>query len=188
MSEAMAIELIVEEYAKLLGYFTETRVPFKLKGGHSDIDVLGFNPKTEKTLMIECKAWGGPNDYYSYNNEKKWFKEMIRHWEFFKESPTNKWDLSHLDELWLVIPGFCDDKLQIETELAKEFNQIIKIIPIHELILNIILEVKKDKDIRRKRYSNPVLEFCRWLLRSYEAGQLNLRDIDLMLQEEQDCE
>lgn len=184
----MAIESIAEEYAKFIGYLTETRVPFKLKKGVSDIDVLGYNPKTKKSLMIECKAWGSSNQYPSFNGYESWFKqqfkELINKWEFFKKSPTNKWNINYLDEIWFIIPGFCDEKAEIEEMLSKEFGKIIKIIPIHELILNIMFEVKKDKDVRRKRYPNPALEFCRWLLRSYETGHLSLIDIDLKLKKE----
>jgi hypothetical protein len=187
MSELMAIESIAEEYAKLLGYFTRTRVPFKRKVGLPDLDVLGVHPKTKRTIVIECKAWGGPEDYRSFNGRKDWFKEMFKriidNWSFFRRSKINKtkWCLSKLDEIWLVIPGYCDDKLEIQTALSKELRCDIKITPIHELLLNIMLEVKQDKDIRRKRYSNPALEFCRWLLRSYDKGQLNLIDLDLEL-------
>jgi len=188
MSELMAIESIVEEYAKFLGYFTEHRVPFKLKKGNSDIDVLGYNRKTKKSLMIECKAWGSPNQYYSFNDSKSWFKKqfqtMIGKWEFFKKSSTNKWNLSKLNEIWFVIPGFCDDRLQTEAEISKELHCTVKIIPIHNLLLDIMFEVKKDKDVRRKRYPNAALEFCRWLLRSYETGHLNLIDVDLKLKKE----
>jgi len=188
MSEAMAIESIVQEYAKFKGYLTETRVPFKLKRGHSDLDVLGFNPKTKNSLVAECKAWGSPNQYPSYNNSKKWFKEkfeeIIAKWEHFKNSPTNKWRFSKLDEIWYVIPGYCDDKEQVEADLSTELDHNVRIIPIHELILDVMFEVKKDKDIRRKRYSNPALEFCRWLLRGYDAGKLNLIDLDLKLKKE----
>ena len=72
MSEVMAIESIAEEYAKFLGYFTETRVPFRLNGSFSDFDVFGFNPRTHKTIVIECKAWGGSKSYRSCdtNGEK----------------------------------------------------------------------------------------------------------------------
>lgn len=188
MSEVMAIESIAEEYAKFLGYFTESRVPFKLEKGNSDIDVLGYNPKTKKSLMVECKAWGSPDQYPSFNGCNSWFKEqfkeMVKKWDFFKKSPTNKWNIHNLDEIWFIIPGFCDDKLEIEENLSKEFSKIIKIFPIHELILNVMFEVKKDKDVRRKRYSNSALEFCRWLLRSYETGHLSLIDVDLKLKEE----
>lgn len=187
MSETMAIESIAEEYAKFKGYFTETRVPFKFIIGNSDIDVLGYNPKTKNSLVIECKAWGSPDKYPSFD-DSEWFKEIfkqiIKKWDYFKKAPTNKWNLSSLDEIWFVVPGSCDHKSQIEKEVKKELNHNVKIIPIHELILDIMFEVKKDKNVRRKRYSNSALEFCRWLLRSYETGHLNLIDVDLKLKEE----
>jgi hypothetical protein len=44
-----------------------------------------------------------------------------------------------------------------------------------------MFEVKKDKGVRRKRYSNPALEFCRWLLRGYEKGHISLIDVDVKL-------
>lgn len=184
----MAIEVMAEEYAKFLGYFTETRVPFKFNKGNSDIDVLGYNPITKKTLVIECKAWGSPEQYPSYTKKKEefldTFRKIIAKWDYFKASQTNRWNLSNLDTIWYVLPGYCENKLQLEQELSNLFNCEISIIPIHELLLKIMIEVKRDKDIRRKRYSNSALEFCRWLLRSYDAGQLNLIDVDLLLKGE----
>jgi hypothetical protein len=189
MGEAMAIESIAEEYAKFKGYFTETRVPFKLEIGHSDIDVLGFHLQKGTTLVIECKAWGSPDQYFNFCGDRlgfrKEFRKIITHWKYFKKSPNNKkWNLNRLDEIWYVIPGYCDDKEEIEGKLSKELNHIIKIIPIHELIRDVMFEVKEDKDKRRKRYSNPALEFCRWLLRCHEKGKLSLVDIDLKLKGE----
>lgn len=186
MSAEMAIEAIAAEYAKLLGYFTEIRVPYKVKRGNSDIDVLGYNPKTKKILMIECKAGGGPNDYPSDDYRcKKWYREefkiMMKKWEAFKKSPTNKWGIKKLDEMWFVISASCDDNKKIEKELYKVIHIKIKIIPIHELLLDIINEVKKDKDIRRTRYSNPALEFCRWFIRGHNAGKIDLIDLDKRL-------
>jgi len=49
-----------------------------------------------------------------------------------------------------------------------------------------MFEVNKDKDIRRKRYPNSALEFCRWLLRSYGAGKLSLIYVDLKLKGEKE--
>lgn len=189
MGEAMAIESIAEEYARFKGYFTETRVPFKLEIGHSDIDVLGFHPQKGTTLVIECKAWGSPDQYFNFCGDtlgfRKEFRKIITHWKYFKKSPNNKiWNFNRLDEIWYVIPGYCDDKEEIEGKLSKELNHIIKIIPIHELIRDVMFEVKEDKDKRRKRYSNPALEFCRWLLRCHEKGRLSLVDIDLKLKGE----
>lgn len=195
MSEVMAIEAIAEEYAKFLGYFTETRVPFKLgNGSSSDFDVLGFNRKTDKTIVIECKAWGGPKDYTSFNTagRKKQIKEIInniiKNWAYFKKSPNNKWKLSELNKILLVIPGFCSSETKKElvhsVKLENKSTVEVEIMPIHELLMNIMIMVDDDKDERRKRYSNPALEFCRWLLRSYEHGHLDLMEVDLKLKKE----
>jgi len=59
MSEEMGIERIAEELAKLEGYLTVCRTPFKKKRGHGDIDIIGYYPQNGKILLLECKAWGG---------------------------------------------------------------------------------------------------------------------------------
>lgn len=188
MSEVMAIESIAEEYAKFLGYFTETRVPFKLKKGSSDFDVLGFDRKTGKTIVIECKAWGKSEDYISFDTDvrKKRIKEIIKNiidnWVYFKKSSNNKWKLSTVDEILLVIPCFCSR--ETKKELKNSFKVKVEIMPIHELLMKIMIMVKQDKDKRRKRYSNPALEFCRWLLRSYDSGHLDLTEVDSKLKDE----
>jgi len=184
MSEVMAIESIVEAYAKFKGYFCEMRVPFKLRGGYSDLDIVGFNPKTRATLVVECKAWGS-SDYYPScggSGYKRWFKEefrrIIKKWDRFKKSPSNRWNLSKLDQIWYVLPGYSQDKEKVEAQLSKELKHSIRIIFIHELIRNVILEVNEDRKKRGKRYSNPALEFCRWLLKCHEKGKLSLIDLD----------
>ena len=188
----MAIESLAEEYAKFAGYLTETRVPFMTKkrrgskhGGNSDIDVLGYNPKSKKTLIIEVKAWGGPNDYPKYTRKdygffNEYMQDMHDSWEQFKSSLTNHWGFRKLDEVWFVFPGYCEDadKDAIEDLLNNKYSFNVKIIPINELLVHILKGVKKDKEIRRKRYENPALEFCRWLLRSHEHGHFDLAEID----------
>lgn len=194
MSEEMAIESIAEEYAKLKGYMTETRVHFKLKKSYSDFDVLAYKPFGKKTVVIECKAWGSSNHYMSFETEKhqeklkKLFKEIIEKWRkyFINNIAFNKWRIKKLDEIWLIIPGFCKEEVRnkiIKMLKKKNKNIEFKIIPIHELILDIMVEIQKDKDIRGKRYSHPVSEFCRWLLRSYEKKCLDLFEVDLKLKE-----
>ncbi len=184
MSEVMAIESIVEAYAKFRGYFCEMRVPFKLKRGYSDLDIVGFNPKTGATLVVECKAWGSSDYYPSFDgsDSKRWFKkqfrEIIKKWDQFKKSPSNRWKLSKLNQIWYVLPGHFQHKEVFEAQLSKELKHSIKIIFIHELIRNVILEVNKDRKKRGKRYSGPALEFCRWLLKCHEKGKLSLIDLD----------
>lgn len=205
MSEVMAIETIVEEYAKFKGYITETRVSLKTKkGGHPDIDIFGYNPKNKRLLMIECKAWGKADDYVSFDTPSRIkringvFNDMARRWKDFKDFKKSKladrkrWSFRDLNELWLVIPGYFEKEEsehiqeQIKSKIKKKIKSIIdvKIIPIHEIILGIIKDVNKEKGERGRRYSNPALEFCRWLLRGYENNRLNLTDLGLELKGE----
>lgn len=179
----MAIESIAEEYAKFHGYLTETRVPFKLGAGHSDFDVLGYNPSNERTLVIECKATGKSESYPKKHYDfEQVFAEILERWEMFKASPTNRWKLKNLNEAWFIAPISNDGDIdEISKNLGQKFAIVVRILPIHKLLIDILVEVKNDKDIRRKRYQNPALEYCRWLLRTMEAKKLSLSYIDAIL-------
>ncbi len=195
MSEPMAIETIAAEYFKLKGYLVETRVPFRSgkngKGGSSDIDVLGFNPSTRQTIWIECKAYGSPYAYPDYGASsrrikemKKLFKNASKNWKkFIEKGKTNKWNFKKLNEVCLIIPGFCEEKGKIEKEISKKYHFKACILPIHELIRDLFFEICRDKGKRRKRYANSALEFCRWFLRC--RVQLDLSQLDQNLKEEE---
>lgn len=176
MSEVMAIEKITGEYLRFLGYFVEYRVPFKLNSGaNSDIDILAYNPCSKKTILVECKAWGSPEKYisYSYKNLSKLFEDSLFKYNKFLTSESNKWGIKDIDEYWFIIPGDFDDDDKLPSK--------VKVIPIHSLLINILTQVKKDKNIRRKRYSDSALEFSRWLLRAYENKKIDLIDVELAL-------
>ena len=184
MSDVMAIESITEEYAKFLWYFTEARVPYKLSTGWiSDIDVLGYNPKTKKALAVECKAWGWPSDYPNFTDKdvQSYVDESIPKLKTFKSSPTNKRWIKWFDEFRYIVPWSCSHQEELEQRLSKKYKMKITILPIHDLLLNIMSEVKKDMHLRRRRYSNTALEFCRRLIRAYDNGQMDLLDIDTKL-------
>lgn len=185
----MAIEAMAEELAKSEGYFTETRVPFKKDKGNSDFDVLGYHPKNNHTLVIECKAWGSPENYTSFNNYsffQEFFQKIIDDFSYFKSSPTNHWGIKKLNEMWFVIPGSCDYISEYEADLLKEFKIRCRLIPIHQLIFELLKFVRDDKDKRRKRYNNAALEFCRWFLRSYENGKLDLNELKYQISDEKE--
>jgi hypothetical protein len=200
MSEVMAIESIAAEYAKFKGYFVEARVPFRTdtnKNTLSDIDVIGVKTTRNKKdiVIIECKAWGKANDYLDYGTPRRkerikgLFRKMFRNWRKFKKNvEIKRWRdaLQNLDALnfWLIIPGFLDitAKRELQKNIIKPVNAEIEIIPIHEMLLDILGEVRKEMRGRGKRYSDSALEFCRWLIRGYESGHLNLIDVDARLQ------
>jgi len=183
----MAIESITEQYAKFLWYFTEARVPYKLPTWWiSDIDVLWYNPKTKKALAVECKAWWWPNDYSSFTSKdvESYVDESIPKLKSFKNSPMNKRWIKWFDEFRYILPWSCAEQKEVEQKLSKKYKMEISILPIHDLLLNIMTEVKKDMYLRRKRYSDTALEFCRWLIRAYENWHLDLMDIDTNLSKE----
>jgi hypothetical protein len=63
MSEVMAIESVVEAYGKFKGYFCEMRIPFKFRGGYSDLDIVGFNPTLSASFLRI--TFMGPYSCYS---------------------------------------------------------------------------------------------------------------------------
>ena len=120
MSEVMAIESIVEAYAKFKGYFCEMRVPFKLKRGYSDFDIVGFNPKTRATLVVECKAWGS-SDYYPScdgSDYKRWFKKQFR--KIIKNCKMSGTYLSYLNFLITISWVMSTDNADGECDLSKD--------------------------------------------------------------------
>ena len=77
-----------------------------------------------------------------------------------------------------MICASCDDHKKIEKALSKSVGIKVRIIPIHELLLDLLLAVKEDMYKRRKRYSNPATEFCRWFIRGYVAKKIDLLALD----------
>lgn len=164
----MAIESIAEEYAKLEGYLTLTRVRFKMRRGHSDIDVIGYNPKEGNVLLIETKARGPPEKYKEANIRKckNKAKELLKKWSAFCSSGTNKWEFKKkmLKEIWLIWDGYIknNDEKEIKIEKIK-----VKIIPIHIMLLKFIYRIRKDVFERRVRYPHPAMEMIRLLIKTY---------------------
>lgn len=129
----MAIEILLDNYAKLLGYFTETRVPVLLKETKSgdkkedkqlsDLDVIGHS-LSNNLIIIESKAYGSVEKYsnwcnrnrildiYNFIYEKKLIKQiMIDKWQrIFKKNG--------IGEMWIILPGYFEQK-----QLIKRFDK-----------------------------------------------------------------
>lgn len=58
MSELMGVEQLSVAYWNLRGYWVKGRVPYKVKNGYSDIDVLAYNPRTKDLVISETKVRG----------------------------------------------------------------------------------------------------------------------------------
>lgn len=189
MSEEMAIESLVKSYWELKGYFVRTRVPYRVEGeGQShDIDVLCFHPKKE-SIIIECKAWGGPEKYWNYGKdnysslEKKLKrirkgrrKRNIFSPEVLKDAIKKVKDLTGIEPKKMIVylPAIVEDKKLLEEKLSKEMKFEVEIISIHELIKELFVEVALDMRKRRKRYPDTALELIRWFNRCYMKKMKN---------------
>lgn len=202
MSEGMALEKLAEEHARLQGYLTLVRVPFKrpLEKGkrnraNTDFDVIGFNRKTGKVLLVEVKGYFAPEAYPDWSTDgwdrsrvPVFVDDLAQKWqEFVVSSGVNDmlgFRLKDLGEIRMVIPGeWPNDRKgferRLESLVRKRLRRPVRvsILPIHDMLLEIIKLVKTDKDIRRVRYADTALEAFRWLLRRPQLHQEALTDI-----------
>lgn len=182
----MAIERIAEELAKLEGYLTVTRVPYSTGESNSDLDVVGFRPYENRVLLIECKAWGKPEEYKDRGTERRIAKvvaigsDLIQGWQKFVAGPTNYWHFKKGDlaEIRIIVPGHIEQKPR--DELVRRLRQVVpagvevSVIMIHEMLLKVFEVVKTDMKVRRKRYPDSAFEMARWLIRSKDHHNLNV--------------
>jgi hypothetical protein len=101
------LEQLVDDYLQDKGYFTRHNIKFQpgeKADGYvskddrvaSDIDIIGFNPKSEganRVWVVSCKSWQSgfnPTSWISYiNNDKTIYGR--RAWKFFRELDKEKW-------------------------------------------------------------------------------------------------
>lgn len=76
MSEAMTVELIIDAYWTLKGYWTHPRFSFQTeKGGWSDFDVVAYHPSDKVLVISESKVRGRATHVYAFNPyTKKYIK------------------------------------------------------------------------------------------------------------------
>ncbi len=176
MSEAMALETLMEHLLRFEGFWTRTRVPFKRKrGGLSDIDIVGINHKG-RGVVVECKGWGSPESYYNLNTAKRRLqirqlcrkaKKDIPH--FLKSEANKTLGIRRIHEFRLVLPGKLDTgapRKSLEQTLGKQMKCTVEIVCVDELLKKLVDHVAQDKNKRRKRYPDTSLEMIRWVLRS----------------------
>jgi len=180
MGEVMAIERIAEELVRFNGYLTVCNMPFKKGRGHGDLDIIGYRPKDKRILVVECKAWGGSDEYKNFSTQKeienlrKLVGKIYEDWVAFTKSKTNLWEFkkNELKEIWLIIPGYFKNEetpRQIEEQASSNLGVQVKIMPIHMMIKELFERIKEDKDVRRKRYLDSASELIRWLFRAKEC-------------------
>jgi hypothetical protein len=101
------LEQLVDDYLKMLGYFTRHNLKFKpdpkhpqfvsnQDSNHSDIDVIGFHPlmaDPERVIVVSCKSWqGGFNvDQGIADLESNRNRAGRPAWKAFRELVEPKW-------------------------------------------------------------------------------------------------
>ena len=161
----------------------------KAKKGISDIDIIAYKRDKDELIMIECKGWGSPEKYGHFNSPKK--IEMLARviikrlcvWDNYANN-SKEFNYNELKKFVIIIPGAIreESKNDVKKRVIDKIRQNpllrkyvdarrntlkveIDIKPIHELILGLVEEVKRDMVIRRKRYQNEALELIRWLIK-----------------------
>lgn len=207
MSEGMALEKLAEEHARLQGYLTLVRVPFKppkRRGtkhrGNTDFDVLGYSPKSHKVLLVEVKGYGSPHQYpdWSYFRDRRdpltstsvngFVTGAVKKWQAFtRDRAANSWGFRRgdLGEVRVIIPGYWKQDRQrfedyLDSLVLKKCHQRgirVSVWPVHELILDILRMVKDDKLVRRVRYADTALEAFRWITRRPDLLRAPLEEI-----------
>ena len=109
------LEQLVDEYLQHEGYFTRHNIKFKpsknhpdydpkLDSGHSDIDVVGIDPRRsgpDRVIAVSCKSWQGGF------RPKYWIKAIKENkrvhgreaWKGFRELTRKKWAEAFIDEV-----------------------------------------------------------------------------------------
>lgn len=111
--------------------------------------------------------------------------ELKEDWRSFIDGQkTNKWGFRTFDKIRLVVDGHfpTDGRERFQKELKTMAGCEVEILPIHEMIEQLFLMIKEDKNNRRKRYPDTALEMLRWLLRSMENKALNLKELEKKLE------
>lgn len=100
------LEQLVDDYLQSNGYLTRHNIKYRLNnhGNHSDIDVIGYNPKKhgpDRVWAVNCKSWMG-----GFNAES-WIKNLEKNkivagrdaWRFFRELIVEEWTNAFVDAI-----------------------------------------------------------------------------------------
>lgn len=138
-------EDIVRTYFESKGFFTISNVKFmkeaketgKKSSGRGDIDILGFNPKTDEGIAVEIKGWHTEKFTRGYENRKP----IISYFSSIGliKKTAKKFLGDHKLKLILVVPRPSNDFKNIAKERGVDeiigFKEILS-----ELLDNIKIE------------------------------------------------
>ena len=101
MAEPMTVELIIDAYWSLKGFWTRPRLSFQTeKGGWSDFDVVAHHPNKRVLVVSESKARGRATDIFAFNSYtmKKYRCSSFAEWESGSDSYLNF--ISNVPHVW----------------------------------------------------------------------------------------
>jgi hypothetical protein len=125
MAEAMTVELIIDAYWILKGYWTHPRFSFQTqKGGWPDFDVIAYHPNNRVLVVSESKARGQATDVFSFSPYTK---------KKYRCSTFAKWEGGPKDYLNFIsnIPRIWEDNLIFNTR--KKFKESVR-----ELVIQLV--------------------------------------------------
>lgn len=188
--EAMSSELMVSALWELDGFLTQNRIPIRVQGGWSDIDVIGVNRKRH-VRMAECKVRGSARLVLAIPDGKAFVRFLHKHdWSSSLDnvdraysgemgwlptkSQTRRFEFWFLANLW-----FPDQKEQRNAEvvLASYLGKLLgqpmskksraRIFTTRDIILEIFQRVENKvlEEGTGKRFGNPILDLFREMVR-----------------------
>lgn len=108
------LEQLVDDYLQTKGYFTRHNIKFRPHSGHkdyeknkdsnhSDIDVIGFNPRaeepTDRVWVVTCKSWQSGFRVRAMLDALR-EKKIVggrEAWRYFRELSSPKWTEAFFD-------------------------------------------------------------------------------------------
>jgi hypothetical protein len=198
VSEAMAVETIVEAYWRLQGYWTKLRFPFqKERGGWSDIDILAYHPEKKVLVISESKVRGSKRDIYAYTKysreeygtifdydkekKKENYLAFLRHVKYICSNKTvfgNFRDMVNSLIIQLVSNYFIDNDV-LQGVKRDIFKRIVDSVPARvkteirlDTTLAIICEIIRleEESPQGRRYGHPVIDMARELNRYFHPN------------------
>lgn len=121
MTEAMTVELIIDAYWTMKGFWTRPRFSFQTeKGGWSDFDIIAHHPNKRILVVSESKARGHATDVFAFTpyTMKKYHCSSFADWESGPKNYLNF--ISNVPHIW-------EDNLIFESrrEFKKSVSKLI---------------------------------------------------------------
>ena len=170
MSEATTTEQIAEAEWRLKRYWTKLRVPVKVRGGWSDIDVLAYDPESKHLVITEVKAQQGKNVVFGGPASHYWteFTARLPHYcrnngEIFRDFRKSVKHLTvQLVSNWVATPHkpAVVARAKKDVVAAIDFRNVDVMLDTHIEVLARLLTRERDEEVGR-RYGNPVLDVVR---------------------------